>query len=61
MNKKVIEISATITCFAALIIFYCLMVTLMVIRSENKKEECIKNGGTVIDTPSVYDSCIYGE
>lgn len=57
MNKKVIEISSTIICFAALIVFCCLMV----IWSENKKEECIKNGGTVIDTPSVYDSCIYEE
>ncbi len=45
-----------ITCFG-LLIGYCVF---MLNWSENKKEECIKNGGTVIDTYSVYDSCIYG-
>ena len=57
MNKKVVEISAYITCGILLIIY----AIIMTVWSENKKEECIKNGGTVIDNYSVYDSCMYKE
>lgn len=57
MNKKVMEILVATACFAVLFIFCCLMV----IWSENQKEDCIENGGKVIDNVGVYDSCIYGE
>ena len=28
--------------------------------SENRNNECIENGGKVIDNFSIYDSCVYG-
>ena len=56
MNGKVIEISATITCFILLIGACCLLL----MWSEYEKDKCIEKGGRVIDTAGPYDSCVYG-
>ncbi len=42
--------------FAIIFLFFMVLIK----SSEDRNNECIENGGKVIDDYSVFDSCIYG-